>query len=154
MLSRFPRRNLNVAPDQIFSAGFRDGMNRRAYHPQFCHNSTYLQGYSEGCRSIPDTYTHATQTRPNCSTYKQDKERLNATITSRSIQRSARKAGQAGSELILFSRRSTLDSALQAMWIWEQDQKRFGFGTVALGYRNGWWLVLVSKDMHDLALPF
>ncbi|MBW4489506.1 MAG: hypothetical protein KME12_17100 [Trichocoleus desertorum ATA4-8-CV12] len=152
MLSRFPRRNPIVAPDQIFSAGFRDGINRRTHHPQFCNNSSYLQGYAEGCRSIPDSCN--TQIRFSCPTCQQDEQRLNATVGSRSIQRSARKVGQAVSELIPFSRRSTLDSALQAMWIWEQDQKRFDFGTVALGYHNGWWLVLVSKDLHDLALPF
>ena len=152
MLSRFPRRNLNIAPDQIFSAGFRDGMNRRAHHPQFCHNSTYLQGYAEGCRSLPDSCN--AEVRLSCPTFQQNEQQLNATIGSRSIQRSAQKAGQAASELIPFSRCSTLDSALQAMWIWEQDQKHFGFGTVALGYHNGWWLVLVSKDLHDLALPF
>ncbi len=57
-------------------------------------------------------------------------------------------------ELIPFFQRSTLDSALQSLQLWERDRLHFGFGFVALGYRNGWWTVLVSKDLLDAALPF
>ena len=43
-----------LAPDQLFSAGFRDGMNGRATHPQFQDNTHYLKGYAEGCRSTTE----------------------------------------------------------------------------------------------------
>lgn len=56
--------------------------------------------------------------------------------------------------LVAFCRSSSLDSALLSIQLWERDRERFGFGSVALGYRNGWWIVLVSKDLHDRALPF
>ncbi len=113
MIPRHSRQGTPLAPDQIFSAGFRDGMYRRAPHPQFQNNSDYLKGYAEGSCSILDNTT-----------------------------------------LINFCSMPSLDSALQSFRLWEKDRDRFGFGSVALGYRNGHWLVLVSKDLHDTALPF
>jgi hypothetical protein len=113
MIPRYSWRGTPLAPDQIFSAGFRDGMNRRVPHPQFQDNLHYLKGYVEGCRSIT----------PN-------------------------------PELIAFCQMPSLDSALRSISLWEKDRERFGFGTVALGYCNRWWTVLVSKDLHDAALPF
>ena len=59
-----------------------------------------------------------------------------------------------GSTLIAFTRSVSLDSALQLIASWEHDRERFGFGSVALSYCRGWWTVLVSKDLHDAALPF
>jgi hypothetical protein len=44
MIPRDSWRNNPLAPDQIFSAGFRDGMNARAPHPQFQSNVHYLKG--------------------------------------------------------------------------------------------------------------
>lgn len=95
MIPRHSRQGTPLAPDQIFSAGFRDGMNRRIPHPQFQDNFHYLKGYAEGCCSIPNNPT-----------------------------------------LIAFCQMPSLDSALQSIQHWEQDRERFGFGTVALGYRN------------------
>jgi len=106
MIPRDSRRNKPLAPDQIFSAGFRDGMNRRVPHPQFQNNTHYLKGYVEGCRSVGDS-----------------------------------------SEMVAFWQSSSLDSALQSIRVWEQDQARLGIGSVALSYR-------ISQDLHDAALPF
>lgn len=58
------------------------------------------------------------------------------------------------STLVAFCRTHSLDLALQSIQLWEQDRERFGIGSVALSYQNGLWIVLVSKDLHDLALPF
>jgi hypothetical protein len=113
MIPRDSWRNNSLAPDQIFSAGFRDGMNARAAHPQFQSNVHYLKGYIEGCRSRPDT-----------------------------------------PPFIAFSQSQNLDTALQSIEFWERDQKRFGFGKVALGFRCRFWVVLVTQDLHDAALPF
>jgi len=113
MIPRDSRRNKPLAPDQLFSAGFRDGMNRRVPHPQFENNIHYLKGYTEGCRSIP-----------------------------------------AYSAMITFCQHSSLHSALQSIRLWEQDQARLGFGRIALSYRSGYWVVLVSQDLHNAALPF
>lgn len=33
MISKVPRRSLLLAPTQLFSAGYRDGMYGRTYHP-------------------------------------------------------------------------------------------------------------------------
>jgi len=44
------RRDFRVAPDQFFSAGFRDGMSDRPLHPQFCNHPDYLNGYLAGYR--------------------------------------------------------------------------------------------------------
>ena len=113
MIPRHSRQGTALAPDQIFNAGFRDGMNRRIPHPQFQDNLHYLKGYAEGCCSASDSPT-----------------------------------------LIAFCQMPSLDFALQSIQHWEQYRERFGFGTVALGYRNNSWIVLVSKDLHDAALPF
>jgi hypothetical protein len=113
MIPRHLRQGTPLAPDQLFSAGYRDGMNRRVPHLQFQTNLHYLKGYAEGGRSIP---TYPT--------------------------------------LIAFTRRASLDSALRSIAAWEKEQERFGFGNVALSYCNGWWTVLVSKDLQDVALPF
>lgn len=113
MIPRDSWRNNPLAPDQIFSAGFRDGMNRRVPHPLFQDSIHYLKGYADGCRSYPDSPA-----------------------------------------LIAFCQTLSLDAALQSIEFWQQDQERFGRGTVALGYRDRYWLVLVSKDLHDWALPF
>jgi hypothetical protein len=113
MIPRHPRQGTPLAPDQIFSAGYRDGMHSRAPHPHFQHNLDYLKGYVEGCRATPDRHA-----------------------------------------LINFWQSRSLDSALQAIQLWEKDRERFGMGTVALAYHNDWWLVLVSKALHDQALPF
>jgi len=58
------------------------------------------------------------------------------------------------SPLVRFCHFLTLPSALHAMQLWEDDQQRFGFGTVLLSYTDGAWVVWVSKDLHDAALPF
>ncbi|MBD2153100.1 hypothetical protein [Leptolyngbya sp. FACHB-16] len=113
MIPRDSRRNKPLAPDQIFSAGFRDGTNRRALHPQFQNNIHYLKGYAEGCRPVSES-----------------------------------------SLMIAFCQSSSLDSALQSIHVWEQDQSRLGIGSVALGYRTGYWVVLVTQDLHNAALPF
>ena len=113
MIPRHLRQGTPLAPDQIFSAGYRDGVNHRAPHPQFQTNLHYLKGYAEGCHSIPN--------RPT---------------------------------LLAFQQSASLNTALQSIASWEQDQARFGFGRVALGYHNSYWIVLVSKDLHDAALPF
>ena len=113
MISRHTRRDTPLAPDQLFSAGYRDGVSRRVPHRQFQDNLHYLKGYTEGCRPISSTPT-----------------------------------------LIAFCQMPSLDAALQSITAWERDRDRFGFGSVALGYRNRWWIVLVSKDLHDAALPF
>lgn len=113
MIPRDSWRNKSLVPDQLFSAGFRDGMNHRVPHPQFQNNIHYLKGYVEGCRSVSDSST-----------------------------------------MIAFCQSSSLDSALQSIHLWELDQARLGIGSVALSYRNGYWVVLVSKDLHDAALPF
>ena len=113
MIPRHLRQGTPLAPDQIFSAGYRDGVNRRVPHPQFQTNLHYLKGYAEGCRSVPTCRTP-----------------------------------------IAFTRSVSLESALQLIASWEQDRERFGLGNVALGYRDGWWIVLVSKDLQDVALPF
>jgi hypothetical protein len=113
MIPRDSRRNKPLAPDQIFSAGYRDGMNGRAPHPQFQNHLHYLKGYAEGCRSIPDTPA-----------------------------------------FVFFFQSSSLNAALQSIQLWERDQERLGLGKVALSYRNGYWVVLVTKDLHDVALPF
>ncbi|MGG6298284.1 hypothetical protein ACQ4M4_28295 [Leptolyngbya sp. AN02str] len=47
-----------------------------------------------------------------------------------------------------------MDAALQSLHCWEQDQSCFGFGTVSLSYVEAQWIVLISKDLHDAALPF
>jgi hypothetical protein len=113
MIPKHSRRKFYLAPDQLFSAGYRDGTNRRAPHSQFQNNHHYLKGYAEGCRSLPDEPT-----------------------------------------LVAFSKSESLDTALQSLHCWEQDQTHFGFGTVALSYVEAQWIVLVSKDLHDAALPF
>jgi hypothetical protein len=113
MIPRDSWRNKPLAPDQIFSAGYRDGMNGRAPHPQFQTNVHYLKGYAEGCRSIPDPPT-----------------------------------------FVAFLQSTSLTAALQSIQLWERDQERLGMGKVALSYRNGYWTVLVTQDLHDLALPF
>ncbi|MBD2024195.1 hypothetical protein [Leptolyngbya sp. FACHB-711] len=102
-----------LAPDQLFSAGFRDGMNARAPHPQFQDNTHYLKGYAEGCRSTTEN-----------------------------------------PELTAFCRISDLTTALHSVHRWEQDRERLGFGKVALGYRDRYWIVLVTKDLHDAVMPF
>ncbi|MBD1822908.1 hypothetical protein H6F51_10450 [Cyanobacteria bacterium FACHB-DQ100] len=113
MIPRHLRQVTSPAPDQLFSAGYRDGLNRRVPHPQFQTNPHYLKGYVEGCRSTPP-----------CPS------------------------------LIAFTRSPSLDSAFLSIVSWERDQERFGFGSVALSYGDGLWIVLVSKDLHDAALPF
>jgi hypothetical protein len=113
MIPRHYRQGTPLAPDQIFSAGYRDGANHRVPHLQFQTNLHYLKGYAEGCRSV---LTYPT--------------------------------------LIAFTRSASLESGLQLIASWERDRDRFGFGRVALAYDNGWWIVLVSKDLHDAALPF
>jgi hypothetical protein len=113
MIPRHSWQGTPLAPDQIFSAGYRDGLNQRAPHPQFQTNIHYLKGYAEGCRSIPV-----------CSS------------------------------LIRFTRSTMLDNAIQSIASWEKDQERFGLGSVALSYHDSYWVVLVSKDLHDAVLPF
>ncbi len=56
--------------------------------------------------------------------------------------------------LIAFTRSASLDSALHLIATWEQNQERLGLGSVALSHRSGWWIVLVSQDLQDAALPF
>ncbi|MEP1080007.1 hypothetical protein NDI52_32085 [Leptolyngbya sp. PL-A3] len=113
MIPRDSWRGSSLAPDQLFSAGFRDGMNRRIPHFQFQGNIHYLKGYAEGYCSIAD-----------------------------------------GSKMTAFYQSSSLDSALEAIKTWEQDQARLGLGSVALSYRTGYWVVMVSQDLQDAALPF
>jgi hypothetical protein len=113
MIPRQPRHSKPLAPDQIFSAGFRDGMNHRPPHPQFQDTLHYLKGYAEGCRSVAD--------RPT---------------------------------FVAFCRSASLDTALQSFHLWEKDRERLGFGSVAISFCTGWWIVLVSQDLHDAALPF
>ena len=50
--------------------------------------------------------------------------------------------------------RSNLAAILYSFRSWEIDQERFGIGTVALGYRGNYWVVLVSQDLYAKALPF
>jgi len=113
MIPKQFRQGTPLAPDQLFSAGYRDGRNGRAPLSEFQNNTDYLKGYVEGCRSLPDDTT-----------------------------------------LINFCQMPSLDSALQSIQLWEQDREQFGFGRVALGFRSDYWIVLVSKDLHDAALPF
>jgi len=55
---------------------------------------------------------------------------------------------------VAFFQSSSLTEALQSIQLWERDQERFGFGKVALSYHSGYWTVLVTQDLHDVALPF
>ena len=51
MIPKHPRRDMPLAPDQIFSAGYRDGMSHKAPNRQFQNHVTYLKGYAEGYQS-------------------------------------------------------------------------------------------------------
>jgi hypothetical protein len=106
-------RGIPPAPDQIFNAGFRDGLYRRVPHVQFQNNLNYLKGYVEGCRSVSSQDT-----------------------------------------FVSCLRSSNLNTVLQCFQNWEIDQERFGIGTIALGYRGDYWIVLVSQDLYEKALPF
>lgn len=106
-------RSLPPAPDQIFSAGFRDGLFCRVPHVQYQNNLHYLKGYVEGCRSVSSQDT-----------------------------------------FVAFLQSSDLSTVLRSFRSWEIDQERFGIGTVALGYRGDYWVVLVSQDLYEKALPF
>ncbi len=79
-----PRQGTPLAPDQIFSAGYRDGLNQRVPHLQFQTNIHYLKGYAEGCRSIPVCASLIRFTRSNkldhalqsIASWEKDQERL------------------------------------------------------------------------------
>ncbi|HIK15206.1 MAG TPA: hypothetical protein IGS53_07975 [Leptolyngbyaceae cyanobacterium M33_DOE_097] len=111
MIPKHPRRKAYLAPDQIFSAGFRDGMAHRPHHPRFQNHPVYLKGYVAGSCSGQD-------------------------------------------EPSPFFEWSDLHGALRSIARWEQDQARLGFGRVALSFRDGWWIVLISEDLYQAALHF
>jgi len=50
MIPKHPGREGYPAPDQIFNAGFRDGLARRPRHPQWQHHPHYCQGYTAASR--------------------------------------------------------------------------------------------------------
>jgi hypothetical protein len=51
MIPKHPRRKIILAPDQIFTAGFRDGLAHRPPHPQFHDHPQYCKGYAAGSGS-------------------------------------------------------------------------------------------------------
>lgn len=119
MIPKHPRRRAALAPDQIFSAGFRDGRAHRPLHPQFQHYPAYLRGYATGSHS-----------------------------------RAEEPSPEASAPLTPFFRWSNLDGALYSLARWEADQTRLGVGRVALSFHDGWWVVLISEDLYQAALPF
>ncbi len=124
MIPKPHRRDTSLTPAQFFSAGYRDGLAHRPPHPQFQHQPNYLQGYTQGISS-PPTPSQPSESIPHTP----------APLTT------------------CFSW-SDLDGALRSIRRWEDDQARLGFGTVALGFNNGWWLVLLSEDLYGAVLPF
>lgn len=124
MIPRPQRRDTSLTPAQMFSAGYRDGLTHRPQHPQFQHQPNYLQGYSQGSSAAPSP-DQAGEPIPNTPT-----------------------------PLTSFFSWSDLEGALRSLQRWEDDQQRLGFGTVALGFNHGWWLVLISDDLYDAVLPF
>lgn len=116
MIPKHSRRKAYLAPDQIFDAGFRDGLAHRPHHPQFQSHPEYLKGYTAGCCSIED----------------EPSPKIPAPLSP-------------------FFQCSDLDEALRSIARWEQDQARLGFGKVALSFKDGWWIVLISKDLYQAA---
>ena len=53
-----------------------------------------------------------------------------------------------------FFKWSDLDKALRSIARWEQDHARLDFGRVALSFKDGWWIVLISEDLYQAALHF
>jgi hypothetical protein len=49
------RASGRLSPDELYSAGYRDGVALKAKHPQFCINLEYLKGYVAGYRANPDS---------------------------------------------------------------------------------------------------
>ncbi|MDX2244789.1 MAG: hypothetical protein NW224_29285 [Leptolyngbyaceae cyanobacterium bins.302] len=119
MIPKHPRRKAYLAPDQIFSAGFRDGMAHRPHHPQFQNHPEYLKGYTAG----------------SCSKQEEPPPKTPAPLSP-------------------FFEWSDLDGALRSIARWEQDQTQLGFGRVALSFKDGWWVVLISEDLYQAALYF
>lgn len=62
--------------------------------------------------------------------------------------------GAAPVALTLMHKRDSLDGALYSYRWWEYSQTALGFGTIALSFDGRHWLVLVSQDLLDAALPF
>lgn len=124
MIPKHSRRKAYLAPDQIFSAGFRAGQTHQNLHPQFRHHPQYLKGYAQGYRAA------------------------------KSGAKSEETSVKPPAPLVSFFSWSDLDGALHSIQRWEADQAQLGFGTVALGFNNGWWLVLISEDLYDAVLPF
>lgn len=65
-----------------------------------------------------------------------------------------RPRGAAPAAIVPFHKREFLKAALESLQLWEEDQQRYGIGFVALSFHNGYWLVLVSQDLIEAALPF
>jgi hypothetical protein len=119
MIPKHPRHKAYLAPDQIFSAGFRDGMAHRPHHPQFQNHPEYIKGYTAG----------------SCSKQEESSPKTPAPLSP-------------------FFEWSDLDGALRSIARWEQDQARLGFGRVALSFKDGCWVVLISEDLYQAALHF
>jgi hypothetical protein len=64
------------------------------------------------------------------------------------------RTGAAPVALTLMHRRDSLDSALYSFRWWEYSQSALGFGSIALSFDGAQWLVLVSQDLVEAALPF
>ncbi|MBD2073930.1 hypothetical protein H6F86_08510 [Phormidium sp. FACHB-592] len=62
--------------------------------------------------------------------------------------------GAVSTALILFHKHDSLDGALYSFRWWEYSQSVLGFGTIALSFDGYHWLVLVSADLIEKALPF
>ena len=62
--------------------------------------------------------------------------------------------GAVSTALILFHKRDSLDGALYSFRWWKYSQSVSGFGTIALSFDGQHWLVLVSADLIEKALPF
>ncbi len=62
MIPKHPRRRGHLAPDQIFSAGFQDGVAHRPFHPRFQKHPEYLRGYTAGYGSRRDEPSPKTPT--------------------------------------------------------------------------------------------
>lgn len=53
MLSVLVKLVQQVSPDQLYSAGYRDGINGRSYSPLYRETVEYLKGYVAGYRANP-----------------------------------------------------------------------------------------------------
>lgn len=53
MIAQLPKTATHPSPDQLYSAGYRDGQRSRK-NSQFATNSAYLDGFIAGYRSRED----------------------------------------------------------------------------------------------------